>query len=113
MSKTSLFKSSRETVEGKRRFFKSCGKGNVSNKAVALTEEEVEKISSGGAISNTDPDELCGTGVLTLLFDPDGLVSAMWFLLALNFGPRGSHECRQLTEENLSENNQSVNRTWR
>ena len=82
-----LFKSSREMVEAKRRFLKSCGKGNGPNKAVALTEEEVEKIWSGGGFGNTEPD---------------GLVSAMWFLLALNFGLRGCHECRQLTVGDLS-----------
>ena len=82
-----LFKSSREMVEAKRRFLKSCGKGNGPDKAVALTEEEVEKIWSGGGFGNTDPD---------------GLVSAMWFLLALNFGLRGCHECRQLTVGDLS-----------
>ena len=38
-----LFKSSHEMVEAKRRFLKSCGKGNDPNKAVALTEEEVKK----------------------------------------------------------------------
>ena len=48
---------------------------------------EVEKIWSGGGFGNTDPD---------------GLVSAMWFLLALNFGLRGCHECRQLTVGDLS-----------
>ena len=53
-----LFESSRQMVEGKRGFLKSCGKGNSSNKAVTLTEEEIEKIWSSGAFSNTDPDEL-------------------------------------------------------
>ena len=82
-----LFKSSREMVEAKRRFLKFCGKGNGPNKAAALTEEELEKIWSGGGFSNTDPDRL---------------VLAIWFLLALNFGLRGCHECRQLTVGDLS-----------
>ena len=82
-----LFKSSHEMAEAKRRFLKSCRKWNAPNKAVALTEDEVEKIWSNGGFCNTDPD---------------GLVSAIRFLLALNFGLRGSHECRQLTVGDLS-----------
>ena len=77
----------RDMVKDKRSFLKSIVKGNCPNKAQALTEQEIEILSTNNGFNYHDADCLC---------------SAIWFLLALNFGLRGSHECRQLTVGDLT-----------
>ena len=84
---SALFKSARDMVKAKRSFLKSIGKGNCPNKAQALTEQEIEILWNNNGFNYQDAD--C-------------LYCAIWFLLALNFGLRGSHECRQLTVGDLT-----------
>ena len=68
-------------------FPKGIGKGNCLNKAHALTDQEIEILWT---INGYNYD------------DADCLYAAIWFLLALNFGLRVSHKCRQLTMCNLA-----------
>lgn len=76
-----VFKSSREMVEYKRKSLKAAGMGNKPNQAIPLTSEELEILWNNGGFGDSNPQEL---------------TAAMWYLLALHFGFRGSHETRQL-----------------
>ena len=87
IQRSPLFKSAQETGKAKKAFLKSLGKGNCPNKAQALTEQEIEILWTKNGFNYDDPD--C-------------LLAAIWFLLALNFGLKGSHECRQLTVGDLT-----------
>ena len=84
---STLFKSARGTVKAKKAFLKSLGKGNCPNKAQPLTEQEIEILWTKNGFN---------------YHDPDCLLAAIWFLLALNFGLKGSCECRQLTVGDLT-----------
>ena len=77
-----IFKSARDMVKAKRSFLKSIGNSNCPNKAQAFPEQEIEILWTNNGFN---------------YHDADCLYSAIWFLLALNFGLRGSHECRQLS----------------
>ena len=75
------FKSTKDMVEAERHLLKASGIGNKPNKVDPLTDEEIEKLWQDGGFGIKEPNELS---------------AATWYLLALNFGLRGCHECRQL-----------------
>lgn len=76
-----LFKNSREMIEAKKKYLEAGGLGNRPNKAIALTEEELETLWTNGGYGDETPEQI---------------TASVWFLLSLQFGFRGAHESQQL-----------------
>lgn len=92
LMESSSFKNSRDMLEAKRKSLKALGKGNKPNQCFALTGDELESLWENGGFGDSNPEEL---------------TAAVWFVLSLHFGFRGSHESRQLKVGDIIEREDS------
>ncbi|XP_070206614.1 uncharacterized protein KIAA1958 homolog [Littorina saxatilis] len=80
-SNDTLFENVRAVAKSKQKKLKSAGKGNLPQRACALTDEEVETLWDSGQL-----------GVST----PRAIINTLWWLNCLHFGMRARTEHRQM-----------------